>query len=61
MGKLERVFFMSISLPPLDKYCHFHMANLLLCLSSILSQTALELCFAPKRRLKYSIGKDPIL
>ena len=61
MGKLDRVLLTKVTLPPLDKYKRFHLANLRSLFSRIGFHIALSLNLAPKGRPKYFIGRVPCL
>jgi len=50
IGKLHMELFNKVNLPPLDNNIDFHPANFFLNLSTIGSQTALDLKEAPKGR-----------
>ena len=55
VGKIVRVLLSEVSLPPFDKYIHFHHANLLSIFSKTKFQIVLALNLAPKARPKYFI------
>ncbi|KAL4637692.1 hypothetical protein ACB092_03G094800 [Castanea dentata] len=58
VGKLERVLFIRVSLPPLDRYNLFHPANLCSTSSKIGFHIVLSLKVAPKGRPKYFRGSN---
>ena len=61
MGKLDRVLLIRVTLPPLDKYKHFQLVNLLSIFSRIGFHIVLSLNLAPKGRPRYFIGRVPCL
>ena len=61
MGKLDRVLLIKVTLPPLDKYKRFHLANLHSIFFRIGFHIVLSLNLAPKGRPKYFIGRVPCL
>jgi hypothetical protein len=58
VGKLDRVLFIKVILPPLDKYIIFHLAKRHSIFSITPSQIDLALKGAPNRRPRYFIGKE---
>ena len=50
IGRLDKVLLTKVGLLPLERYCLFHIANLLLNLSSTISHTLEDLNKAPKGR-----------
>ena len=55
---LAKVLFMRVILPPLEIYCRFHRASLLLTFSSTPSQTEGALLGAPNGKPKYWEGNE---
>jgi hypothetical protein len=58
LGKLDRVSFIKVILPPLDKYVIFHPARMHSIFSITLSQIDLALKGTPNERPRYFIGKE---
>ena len=55
------MLLIKVTLPPLDKYTRFHLANLRSIFSRIGFHIVLFLNFPPKGRPKYFIGRVPCL
>jgi len=58
VGRLERVLFIRVTLPPFDRYNHFQLANRLSILPTTSSQQDLTLKGAPNGRPRYFIGRE---
>jgi hypothetical protein len=58
LSRLDRVLFIKVILPPLDKYIIFHSTKWHSIFSITPSQIDLALKGAPKRRPRYFIGKE---
>jgi len=58
VGRLERVLFIRVTLPPLDRYIRFQLANHLSILPTIPSHMDLALKEGPNERPRYYNGKE---
>jgi hypothetical protein len=56
--RLERVLFIKVTLPPLDRYIHFQLANRLSIFPTTPSHMDLALKEAPNGRPRYFKGKE---
>jgi hypothetical protein len=58
VGRLERVFFIRVTLPPFDRYNRFQLASRLSILPTTSSQLDLALKGAPNGSLRYFKGRE---